>query len=77
MAAVLGEMADIEKHRRRHETLLAALPTSATYNVHRKRGQRAYRPSDFVRTERKHMSVEEAKRYMDAWAKRHNKRVEA
>lgn len=63
------------KERRRHEALLAGLPTSAIYNVHRKRGQRAYRPHDFVKTERRHMTVEEAETFLERWAAEHNRRV--
>lgn len=77
MAGVLRVKAERERQRERQAALRAGLVASAIYNVHRKRGQRALRPSDFVRGERKYMTVEEARRYMDAWAREHNKGIEA
>lgn len=74
---MLAEIAEMLKEQRKHEALCAGLGASATYNVNRKKGARALKASDFVRGERRHMSPEQAARFMDRWAADINQRHEA
>lgn len=74
---ILEQMSELEHARRKAEAYGFALMTAAVYNVHRKKGRPAFRPSDFIRKERRYMSVEEARSFMDRWAARQNERAEA
>ncbi len=65
VSAVLDHVALVEKQANLRAGLVAAVIT----NVHRKKGSRLVQPADFLKTPRVHMSVEEASKFMDTWAK--------
>ena len=60
----------------RAEDLRAGLVAATLENIHRKKGARAVRPSDFIRdtSPRSYMSPEEGAKFMDQWAAAQNKK---
>lgn len=55
--------------RDRAANLRAGLVASAIYNVHRKKGSRVVKPSDFLKQPARYMSPKEAATFMDRWAR--------
>jgi hypothetical protein len=67
----------IEKRRVSEEkaaVLRSGLVAATVYNVHRKKGSRAAKPTDFIRQEARVLSPEEMERQMDAWARSVNRK---
>lgn len=73
----MEELGERDHRLQKAAALRAGLIAAAIYNVNRKKGARALKASDFVRSERRHLSPEEAARFMDRWAADMNKRHEA
>lgn len=48
VGALLDQIVDLESRRERAAALRAGLVASAVYNVHRRKGAKALKPSDFV-----------------------------
>ena len=62
----------------RDANLRAGLVAATIYNVNRRKGTRMLKPSDFLTQPVRHMSVGEARTFMDQWAEGQNqKRVKA
>lgn len=77
----VGEVNEVIRRRidqERAAFLRAGLITSAIYNTHLKKGARKFKPTDFVREERResdYMTVEQSIKALDAWAKRESRQT--
>lgn len=64
----MDAIAKREAEQQRLMILCAGLPTSAVYNVHRKKGSKPVKPQDFIKAPPKIVSPEEMEAALDAWA---------
>lgn len=77
VGALLDEIVERESRQERAASLRAGLVTSAIYNVNRKRGTAAYKPSDFVAKAGKDrvLSPSDLAKAFDAFTEDHNRKV--
>lgn len=73
----MEELGEREHRLQKAAALRAGLITAAIYNTAPSKSRRTWQASDFVRGERRHMSPEQAARFMDRWAADINQRHEA
>jgi len=66
---LVKEIVAVEARRERSAALRAGLVASAIYNVHRKKGARTLKPTDFIRTEPKTLSPQAMREELIAWAR--------
>ena len=69
LSALLRLKARQERALTRADNLRAGLVAATIANVHRKKGGRLFKPSDFLAEKRKYMTPVEARSYMDRWAR--------
>lgn len=83
IATVLREWDRIEAGRERAAALNSGLVASTLLNLHRKKGGKVWKPSDFIRDpaepddEPERMTVEEASAMLGNWAASINAKVDA
>lgn len=75
MAAVFRRRSERLETEQENANLRAGLIAATVANVHRRRGARSLKPSDFFRSREDVMTVEEAVRFLDRWADVQNRRV--
>lgn len=74
---MLREIYEMESRRERAATLRAGLIAAAIYNVHRKKGTKAFKASDFIREPVKIVKPGDLARALTSFADEHNARLQA
>lgn len=73
---LLYQIGEREKRLQIAATERAGLIASMVYNVNRRKGRRALKPSDFVKREPRRLTPEEWERELDGWMRATNKGLE-
>lgn len=69
---------EIEERRAEdHRVMLIAggIPAAEIYNIHRRRGSRVRKPTDYIKMPPKVVSAEEMEAALDQWMGAHNARM--
>lgn len=75
--ALLKEITDRKAEEYRAAALRAGLVTAAIYNVHRRKGTRAYRAGDFLKQPTRILTPQELEQMLDGWSTSQNARKKA
>jgi hypothetical protein len=73
LGSLLGKMAEVHEAEERAAVLRAGLVAATVHNVHRRKGTRAAKPSDYLKKPPAILDPSQMEAEMDAWAKASNK----